>query len=168
MRQSFELDTLLGFANVAADNPEAEVPLWSELGTDYDPDLTDAYGKPGSYVPNGEQPAGTVPIFIDRWPEGPGDVVVLTDYTVSDDISLSDSTIGVQVTVRSEDLDRIKGITSDLFALFHGRWGGMLGRVTLVSARRASGTNTGQDSNDRQGRTENYYLTVHRPSTHRQ
>lgn len=154
MRQSFEMDTLLGFANVAADNPEAEVPLWSE---------NDADGQP-----NPPQPEGTVPIFIDRWPEGPGDVVVIADYTVADDISLSDSVLGVQVSVRCEDLDKVKGITSDLFALFHGRWGGKLGRVTLVSARRASGTNTGQDSNDRQGRTENYYLTVHRPSTHRQ
>lgn len=168
MRQSFEMDTLLGFANVAADNPEAEVPLWSELGTDYDTGLIDHEGKPGSYVPNADQPEGSVPIFIDRWPEGPDDVVVIADYTVSDDPASSDSVIGVQVSVRCADLDKVKGITSDLFALFQGRWGGMLGRVTLVSARRASGTNTGQDSNDRQGRTENYYLTVHRPSTHRQ
>lgn len=154
MADSFELDALLGFANVAADNPEAEVPLWSEYG----PDNT----------PNPPQPEGTVPIFVDRWPEEPDEWVTITDYTVSDDISLSDSVLGVQVTVRSPDIERVKGIASDLFALFHGRWGGMLGRVTLVSARRASGTNTGQDSNDRQGRTENYYLTVHRPSTHRQ
>lgn len=154
MADSFELDTLLGFANLAADNPEAEVRLWSE---------NDANGNP-----NPPQPEGSVPIFIDRWPEGPDDCVTITDYTVSDDPSLSDSVIGVQVTVRAKDVDVVKGITSDLFALFHGRWRGMLGRVTLVSARRASGTNTGQDSNDRQGRTENYYLTVHRPSTHRQ
>jgi len=168
MRESFEMDALLGFANVAADNPEAEVELWSEYSTAYDPDLTDAEGRQGSYVPNPDQPPGTVPIFIDRWPEGPDACVTLTDYTVDDTYSSSDSILGVQVTVRAPDLDVVKGITSDLFALFQGRWGGMLGRVTLVSARRASGTNTGQDSSDRQGRTENYYLTVHRPSTHRQ
>lgn len=151
---SFEMDTLLGFANVAAANEEAEVVLWSE---------NDADGNPGP-----PQPDGAVPIFIDRWPESPDDMVCITDYSVDDAPALSDSTIGVQVTIRSRDLDRVKGISSDLFALFHSRWGGKLGRVTLVTARRASGTNTGQDSNDRQGRVENYYLTVHRPSTHRQ
>ena len=151
---SFEMDTLLGFANVAAENAEAEVVLWSEL---------DPEGNP-----NPDQPDGSVPIYIDRWPESPDDAVTITDYTVDDSPALSDSTIGVQVTIRSRDLDRVKGISSDLFALFHGRWGGKVGTVTLVTARRASGTNTGQDSNDRQGRVENYYLTVHRPSTHRQ
>lgn len=159
MRQSFEMDTLLGFANVAADNPDAEIALWSEYGTEYEGD---------DYVKNDDPEPGAVPIFIGIWPEEPDTCVTLTDYTVSDDPSLSDSVIGVQVTVRSKDVDVIRGITSDLFALFHGRWGGKLGRVTLVSASRSSGTNTGQDSSERQGRTENYYLTVHRPSTHRQ
>lgn len=161
MRRSFEMDTLLGFANVAAGNVEAEVPLWSELSAVWDP-ITKRY------PPNAPQPAGSVPIFIDRWPEGPDDCVVLTDYTVDDSPASSDSTIGVQVTIRARDLDKVKGISSDLFALFQGRWGGKVGAVTLVNARRASGTNTGQDSNDRQSRTENYYLTVHRPSTYRQ
>lgn len=151
---SFEMDVLLGFANVAADNPDAEVQLWSEL---------DPTGQP-----NPPQPEGSVAIFIDRWPEEPDECVTIAEYTVSDDYSLSDSVEGIQATIRSADIERVRGISSDLFALFHGRWGGMLGTVTLVSARRASGTNAGQDSSDRQGRIENYYLTVHRPSTHRQ
>ncbi len=167
MRQSFEMDTVLGLANLMADNPEAEVPLWSEYSATYDPDLIDAAGEQGSYVPNPTQPDGTVPILVDRY-DGDGPYIVLTDYTVDDDPTLSDSTLGIQASLRAEGLDVVKGMSSDLFALVHGRWGGMLGPVRLVSAQRASGTNVGQDSNNRQGRVENYYLRVHRPSTNRQ
>lgn len=160
MRRSFEMDLVLGVANLMADNAEAEVPLWSEYSAEWDEDAE-------AYVPNGPQPEGSVPILIDRY-DGEGAYVVLTEYTVDDDPSLSDSTAGIQVSIRSESLDEVKGITSDLYALLHARWGGMLGPVRLVSAQRASGTNVGQDSNNRQGRTENYYLRVHRPSNNRQ
>lgn len=153
MKQSFEMDTLLGLANLLADNEMAEVPLWSEL---------DADGQP-----NAPQPVGTIAIYVDRYPEGL-DSVTLADYTVDDDPSLSEQTIGVQVTIKARDLDAVKAVGSDIYALIHGRWGGMLGRVRLVSARRASGTSVGQDSSDRQGRQENYYLRVHRPSPNRQ
>lgn len=160
MRRSFELDLILGVANLAAENENAEVPLWSERSAVWD-DVAHAY------APNPPQPEGAVPIFVDATQQD-GPYVLLSDYTVDDDPSLSESTIGIQVTIRSQDRTEIKGITSDLFALLHGRWGGMLGPVRLVSAQRASGTNVGQDSNLRMGRTENYYLRVHRPSTNRQ
>lgn len=153
MLKSFELDVLNGFANLIAANPEAEVELWVPVGIDGEPN-----GIP--------QPEGSVGIYVDRYPEGI-DSVTLADYVVEDDPSLSDSIIGVQVTIKARELDKVKGIASDIFALVHGRWGGMLGLVTLVSARRASGTSGGQDSSERQGRIENYYLRVHRPSPHR-
>lgn len=153
-RQSFELSMLLGVANLLADNPSAEVKLWSEL---------DAHGEPN----DGAQPTGSVPILIDRY-DGDGDYVVLTDYTVDDDPSLSEQTIGIQATIRSGSLDVVKAISSDIYALLHGRWGGMLGTIRLVNASRSSGTNVGQDSNNRQGRIENYYARVHRPSPNRQ
>lgn len=145
---SFEEEVLLGFADVIAGNPDATQPLWSEHLT-------------------AEQPPGTVGIYLDVWPEDV-DSVTITDYTVSDDPSLSDSVLGVQVTIKAARRSTVKAIASDVFSLFHGRQGGMLGAVRLVSARRASGTNTGQDSSERQGRIDNYYLTVHRPSPHRQ
>lgn len=149
MADSFEQEVLDGFALVAAANPSARVPLV------YDPTGKVAY-RPDQ-----------VGIYVDSYPEGPGGSVTITDYTVSDDPSLSDSVMGIQVTIKHQDRLKVRAISGDLFNLFHGRWGGMLGTVTLVSALRASGTNTGQDSNERQGRIDNYYLTLHRPSAHR-
>lgn len=111
--------------------------------------------------------SGELGIYIDVWPQTPGGSVTVADYTVSDDPSLSDSVIGMQVTIRHADLMVVKRITSDIFNRWHGRQRSMLGDVTVVSAMRTSGTNAGQDSNERQGRIENYYLTVHRPSTNR-
>ena len=146
---SFEMAVLDGFASMIAENPDARVPLWYE----YDP-----------AVP---APSGALVVGIDRYPQGKDASVTLSEYTVDDDVSLSDSIVGIQVAIWSKDRRQVKRITSDLFDLFHGRTHGMLGVVTLVMARRSSGTNVGQDSNERQGRTENYYLTVHRPSPHR-
>lgn len=145
---SFEERVLQGFAGLAVANPRATVAL--------------------AYDPSGDlYPEGVVGIYLDRWPEVPGGTITLADYTVEDHMSLSDSVIGVQVTIRHRDLGAVKAISADLFDLFHGHAAGMLGSVTLVSARRASGTNAGQDANERQGRIENYYLTVHRPSLNR-
>lgn len=113
-----------------------------------------------SYAP------GELGIYLDRYPESV-DSVTLTDYVVSDDLSLSDSVVGVQFTIKAARRATIKAISSDVFDLLHGRGAGMLGGVRLVSAMRSSGTNMGQDSSGRQGRLENYYLTVHRPSPNR-
>lgn len=149
---SFELDLLTGFAEVWRDAAGKRTEVaWN-------PDPLAAY-------PTGEDdPMG---IYLDVWPEVQHGTITLADYTVSDDPSLSDSVIGIQVMVKHLDRSVVKAATSDLFDLFHGRAGGMLGTVKLVSAMRASGTNAGQDSNERQGRIENYYLTVHRPSPNR-
>lgn len=155
--RSFELDVLLGVANAAAD-ASTSPKLWSELSAVY---------SGSAYVANPSKPAGSVGIFISRYPEDQ-DSVTLEDYTVADDPSLSDQIIGVQVTIKAKSLDRVKAIGALFYDLLQGRWGGTLGTVTLVTARRASGTNLGQDSSERQGRVENYYLTVHRPSPHRQ
>jgi hypothetical protein len=146
---AFEAQVLDGFALRCAGNDAARIPLAYST----DPTVVYAEGETG--------------ISIDVWPEVPGDSVTLTDYTVSDDPTLSDSVVGVQVTIRSVSRDRVKYISADLFDLFHNAPRGMLGTVTLVAAWRSSGTNLGQDSNDRLGRTENYYLTVHRPSSNR-
>jgi hypothetical protein len=146
---SFEMAVLDGFASLIAGNADARVPLWYE----YDPSVP--------------APDGVLPITIDRYPQGEDASVTLSEYTVDDDVSLSDSTVGIQVAIWSRDRRQVKAITSDLFDLLHGRTHGMLGVVTLVMARRSSGTNVGQDSNERQGRTENYYVAVHRPSPNR-
>lgn len=147
--ESFEMAVLDGFASMISENPAARVPLAYE----YDP--THVY------------PEGVLGISIDRYPADADASVTLAEYTVDDDPAMSESTVGVQVSIWSRDRRQVKAITSDLFNLLHGLTHARLGAVTLVMARRSSGTNVGQDSNERQGRMENYYLTVHRPSPNR-
>lgn len=159
MERSFELDLLLGVANLLADNPEAEVPLWSQYSAAWD-EVTEAYQA------NAPKPADAVPILIDAF-DGDGPYVVLSEYSVDDSVSGS-PVIGLQASIRSESIDVIRGVASDIYALLHQRWGGMLGTVKLVDASRSSGTNVGQDSNNRQGRIENYYMRVYRPTPNRQ
>lgn len=150
MTASFEERVLRGVAALLAGNPAATVAL------------TDDQGNPAiNYT------AGQVGLYLDTWPEIPGGSVTLSDYPVTDDLALSDSVLGLQVTIRHADLSTVKAIASDVFNLLHGRQASMLGTVTLVSARRASGSNLGQDSNERRGRADNYYLTLHRPTTNR-
>jgi hypothetical protein len=107
-------------------------------------------------------------IYTQLFPEGPEPSLTLSAYAVSDDASLSDSVIGVQASLWHPSRLQVGRAKDDLFNLLHGRQRTMLGTVTLVSALRSSGTNVGQDSTGRLGRTENYYLTVHRPSANRQ
>ena len=142
-----ELQVLYGLAELAAANPDARVALeWP--------------GPTGSFTGSG------VPITVEEYAAGT-DVVTLSEYAVSDDPSLSDSVMGVQVMVRCHERARTKAIAADLFDLLQGRRGGTLGGIRLVSARRASGTSVGKDSEGRLGRSDNYYLTVHRPSPFR-
>lgn len=150
---NFENALLFGVANDIANNPTAKVKLWSEGNKDGEP--------------NAAQPTGSTAIFFGVWPEVI-DSVTLNTYPVSDDPSLSDSQIGLQVTIRSADMMKVKDIADDVFNRLHGRQAGMLGNVRLVQAFRRSGADLGQDGSERYGRSENYYLTVHRPSTNRQ
>jgi hypothetical protein len=145
---SFEERALHGLAAMIAANPDATVPLsWNA-------------------DPSAVYPATATGIYTDDWPETV-DSVTLSDYVVSDAFSLSDSVMGVQVAIWAKDRAKVRAIRSDLFNLLHGHPGGMLGDVRMVMASRASGTTLGQDSNERLGRSENYYLTLHRPSTNR-
>lgn len=151
---SFERDVVLGFGNDIAANSAAEVPLWID---------TDKDGEPQQVA---ETP-GAVGIYVDVWPENV-DSVTLTDYAISDDPSLSDSVVGVQVAVWAEDRGKLRAIISDIFDLMHGRWGGTMGNVRFSTITRRSGANLGQNSSGRIGRSENYYIQAHRPSGHRQ
>lgn len=123
---------------------------------------------PLAYDPSGEPyPAGVIGVYLDLTPDTREGSVTLVDYVVSDAFGMSDSIIGVQATIRHPDRATVKQIASDLFEAFDSRPACKLGDITLISAKRASGTNVGQDSNGRVGRIENFYLTVHRPSTNR-
>lgn len=153
MTQGFENALVLGFANDLAAAAGPRVPLW----TDMDADGSDIEPTPG----------GVVGIYLDAWPEDKPSVT-LTDYPVADDPSLSESTIGVQVTVWHHDRNALRDIVADIFDLMHGRWAGTMGNVRIVTVTRRSGANLGQDNTGRIGRSENYYIQAYRPSANRQ
>lgn len=93
-------------------------------------------------------------------------VITVQDYPVDDDISISDSVVGVQFKITG-DLAFVKGAVDDIFDLFHGLQSTTLGGVRVVMAGRRSGAALGQDESGRVSRSENYYFTVHRPSPNR-
>ena len=111
-----------------------------------------------------------VGITFDTIPQAPDGVITLTDYVVSDDPTLSDSVIGVQVRTRAagQDPRPVKDLDGAIFNVLHGLEGVTLsGGVHLVSMTRRSGASLGQDANNRWMRSSNYYATVWRPSANR-
>lgn len=106
-------------------------------------------------------------IYIDVRSQNDGTQLVISDYPVVDDPTLSTSTVGIQfaITGSVKDTDKIK---DDIFNMFQNFPSGTLGNVRIVNAFRQSGANLGQDGSGRVSRTENYYFQVHRPSSHRQ
>lgn len=103
-------------------------------------------------------------------PASPDSVLVLASYSVSDDPTLSDSVIGLQVTTRAAGQDprptqRLTGKVYDqLQDLTHVV---LPGGVYVVQCHRQSWTTLGQDENSRWREVSNFYVTVHRPSKHR-
>lgn len=130
-----------------------------------------ADGGVGVWQPSGAYPAATVgAIFLQDVPSSPHQLIVLTDYPVSDDPSLSDSTVGLQV--RTRGLPGNPSSTDDLddavFDQLHGLHGVDLSTGLRVSqCFRRSGTRLGVDGNRRHERSSNYLVTAHRPSSHR-
>lgn len=124
----------------------------------------------GTWRDNGVYAAGETGIVLDTIPASPDRIIALSDYVVSDDPSLSDSVIGVQVRTRwgGQDPRPVKDLDGLIFNLLHGLSGiNLVGGVHIVSMFRRSGVSMGQDANNRWGRSSNYYVTVHRPSTNR-
>lgn len=124
----------------------------------------------GTWRANGAYTANETAIVIDTIPATPDRVITLSDYPVSDDPTLSDSVIGVQVRTRwgGQDPRPTKDLDSSIFALLHGMPAiNLVGGVHVVSCFRRSGASLGEDANSRWMRSSNYYLTVHRPSTNR-
>lgn len=111
-------------------------------------------------------PANAMGIVLDQYPED-RDSVTLTLYPVSDDATLSDSVVGLQVTARAVDRGRVRAALGGVFAVLQGRERSTLGGVTVVQCFRQSGADLGGDGNERRARADNYYLTVHWPSEHR-
>ena len=92
--------------------------------------------------------------------------VAIRAFGGSDDPSLSDSEVEVQLDFYGTPREVVR-MADDAFNLLHGRWGGIIGGVKTQLVNRTSVGVLGQDEVGNLRQTENYSLTVHRPSTNR-
>lgn len=94
--------------------------------------------------------------------------VVVSSYTIDDDIDRAESVVGIQFEVTGpSDMAFVNATTDRIFDLFHGLQATTLGGVKVIQAERRSGALMGQDERGRVSRSENFYFTVHRPSPNR-
>lgn len=122
----------------------------------------------GTYRSSGAYAAGETGIFFAAMPQSPDRAIVLTPYPVADDPSLSDSVVGVQIRCRGGfDPHDVEAVADGVFTVLHGKYAFDLGPVHVVEALRRSGVPLGRDDSNRWEHSDNYYLTVHRPSANR-
>jgi Bacteriophage minor capsid protein len=122
-----------------------------------------------TYDPDGASyaPTETGVVFGDL-PQAPDRVVALTAYGVSDDAGLTDTVQGVQVRTRAgTDPGDVDDLADAVFDLLHGASDLTVGGFPVVLIRRVSFVPLGVDGNRRHERSDNYYVTVRRPSPHR-
>lgn len=124
----------------------------------------------GVWKPSGTYAADEIGIVLGVPTQDPPSLIAIAAYNAIDDPSLSDSTAQVQFRVRgpSADPGPADDLADGIFDSLQGRHGAVLNGITLVYARRTSTLPLGVDGNGRQERTDNYDLTVHRPSAHRE
>jgi hypothetical protein len=125
----------------------------------------------GTWNTTGVYTTAQTGIVLYTMPQGPDRIICLSAYGVGDDPSLSDSVVGVQVRCRwgGHDPRLVDDLADAVFAYLHAKrdWTLSTG-VRVVQCQRVSGPQMmGQDENRRWENVQNFYLTVHRPSTHR-
>ncbi len=142
----FTTDLLTG---VAQRLNAAGVGVWRPTGTYADTEVAIVLGVPG---------------------QSPPAVIALATYRNADHPALSDSTLGMQVRVRGKDADprNADDLADGVFDVLQGLHGADLNGVRLVYAKRVSTLPLGISEHGRHERTDNYDLTVHRPSQHRE
>jgi hypothetical protein len=124
----------------------------------------------GTWNTTGIYTSGQTGITLGNVPPTPDRCITLTAYGVTDSPALSDSKIAVQVRCRWEGLDPrpVNDLADLVFALLHGKTTLALSTgVKVVQCRRHSQAPLGLDDANRWSNVQNFYLTVHRPSTNR-
>lgn len=124
----------------------------------------------GTWSASGAYSSGQTGIRLGDMPPEPDRLIVLTAYPVSDDPSLSDSEIGVQIRTRwsAGDKQSVDDLSDALFDLLHGKRALLLSTgVTIGQCYRQSASPLGQDALLRWENVSNYYASVWLPSTNR-
>ena len=126
----------------------------------------------GTWTPDGIYDPAQTGIYIRSVPDGPDRLISLSTYTVGDDPSLSDSVVGMQIRTRwgGADPRPVDDLADEIFTNLHGLAGIDLSTgIHITQCLRQSAASLGQESDSRRwGRSDNYHLTVHRPSNNRQ
>lgn len=126
-----------------------------------------------TWQPDQPYPAGFTGVagFLASWPAEPACVVACTPYPVADDPEQSMSRIGLQIRTRWDGSNPrgVMNLSAAVFDQLHGLGPVVLpGGVSVSQCLRASGGSMGQDgSSKRWSWSDNYYVDVDRPSTHR-
>jgi hypothetical protein len=123
----------------------------------------------GTFNPTGAgYTTGQVGIVFDVVPAAPDKVLVLTVYGATDDPTLSDSELSLQVRVRgTRDPRTAYDLDDAAFDVLQNLPRTALGGTTVEAAWRTSAAYMGVDSNGRHERVSNYRLRIHRPAPHR-
>lgn len=122
------------------------------------------------WKPTGAYDAAEIGIVLGVPTQQPISLVALAAYANVDSPALSDSTVGLQVRVRGPNADPTPAddLADAVFDVLQGFRGDLPNEVHVVYAKRTSTYPLGIDGNGRQERTDNYDLTVHRPSANRE
>lgn len=123
-----------------------------------------------NYVTSGIYTPNQIGITLRVMPSAPDAIVMLSTYSVTDDPSLSDSVLGLQVQVRmdGEDPRPTNDLADSVFNVLHGLHDVDLATsVHVVQCLRRSGVSLGLDELRRWMWSDNYYVTTWRPSPNR-
>lgn len=95
-------------------------------------------------------------------PSQPDTAVAVEVYAITDDITLPDVEVRIQLTFRGPG-DAADHFADDVFEALHGLHGFEMGGLRVQRARRLYVAPLGADSNGRERRSDNYALVFMRP-----
>jgi hypothetical protein len=124
----------------------------------------------GTWNPTGVYASSDKAIVLKTIPETPDTIIALATYPVTSDPALSDSVTGLQVLTRAagQDPRTVDDLADLIFDQLQGLHDVTLGTgVRLVQCLHHGGGSLGEDSLHRWSRSDNYYITSHRPSLNR-
>lgn len=117
-----------------------------------------AYNPSGTYQPT------DLPIYIQAVPPTPDAIVTLTAYGVSDNPTLPESRLGLQVRVRGgSDPRDVNTLGDNIFQILHGLTNTTFGTVSAEQILRVQSITLGQDETKRWSRADTYYVDLAAP-----
>ena len=120
----------------------------------------------GTWSPTAALPASSTGIVVQRVPSSPDRLIVLSPYSIDDDATFADSTVGMQIRLRQARGGYLAMLDLEdaIFDLLHGRRDSTFGGVLVQTVTRRSSTSLGDDEQERPSWSSNYYFDLHDPS----